>query len=86
MSCPQGKGEVPKPDTKKVIAAGGTIGGSGASVTWWDWIAAHPITSAAVAIAALVAVILIAEFIARRWQASKQDAPTPGLIPVPERT
>lgn len=81
---PQGKGVVPKPDTKKVIAGGGTIGGSGASVTWWDWIAAHPYESALIAALALSAVVIVAEYIAHRWQQSKQDAPTPGLIPVPE--
>lgn len=83
---PQGKGVVPKPDTKGTIASTGTIGGSATGVTWWDWIAAHPWTSLAIGAAALIAIILIAEYIARRWQASKQDAPTPGLIPVPERT
>lgn len=81
---PQGKGVVPKPDITKPVATGGTIGGSATGVTLWDWIAAHPWTSAGIGIAALVAVVLIAEYFARRWQASKQDAPTPSLIPVPE--
>jgi len=83
---PRGKGEVPKPDITKPVAGGGTIAGSAGSATWWDWIAAHPFASVAIAAGVLIALIVIAEFAARRWQHAKQDAPTPGLIPVPERS
>lgn len=82
---PQGKGEVPKPSTAGPVATGGTAGVTGGGFAWGDWIAAHPIMSAAIAVAALVAIVVIAEYAARRWQRAKQDAPTPGLIPVPER-
>lgn len=75
-----GKGVVPKPKTAvPTIAASVPTGAVGISA----WIATHPFASAAIVAGVVVAAIIIAEIIARRWQASKQDAPTPGLIPVP---
>lgn len=79
-----GKGEVPKPDTGKIVVSTGAPSGAAAGATWWDWVAAHPVQSIAIAVVAIIAVIIIAELIARRWQAYRQSAPTPGLIPVPE--
>lgn len=79
-----GKGEVPKPSTGKIIVGTGAPTGATGGATWWDWIAAHPYESAFIAIAALAALIVVVEWAATKWQASKQDAPTPGLIPVPE--
>ncbi len=79
-----GKGEVPKPDTGKIVV--GTGGSSGAVVgaTWWDWVATHPVQSIVIAAVTLIAVVIIAEFLASRWQAYRQHAPVHGLIPVPE--
>lgn len=81
----EGKGEVPKPNTSGPVIAGGGATAGGGAVTWGGWVAAHPIATFAIAAAAIIAAIVIAEMIARKWQARKQDAPTPGLIPVPER-
>jgi lysozyme family protein len=82
----QGKGEVPKPDTGKIIVGTGTPTGAAGGATWWDLIVAHPFISIAVGLGALALLILIIETAARRWQRAKQDAPTPGLTPVPERS
>lgn len=83
---PQGKGVVPKPDTGKVIVGTGSSGGVAGGATWWDWITAHPWEAVIIAALALSAIIIVAEFVAHKWQAAKQDAPMPGLIPVPERS
>jgi lysozyme family protein len=80
-----GKGEVPKPKTAgKVVVASGGGGAPAAGFSFGEWISAHPIASAAIFIVTVIALIVIADLIAKRWQARKQDAPTPGLIPVPE--
>lgn len=79
-----GKGEVPKPKTDGAIVGAGGGGGTVVGASWWDWVTAHPVQSAVIAAVALIAIIVTAEIIAKRWQAFRQDAPTPGLIPVPE--
>lgn len=80
-----GKGEVPKPDTGKIVVSTGAPSATAAGAGWWDWIAAHPVQSAVIAVVALIAIVVIAEAVARRWQNYKQHAPTPGIVPVPER-
>lgn len=79
-----GKGIAPKPNLTKPVVIGTGTGGSAATVTWFDWAMAHPVVGVMIAVAVLVVVVGIAEFIARRLQASKQDAVTPGVVPVPE--
>jgi lysozyme family protein len=80
-----GKGEVPKPDTGKIIVSTGTPTGAAGGATWWDWIVAHPYEAAIIAVFVLSATVVFVEWAAHRWQKAKQDAPTPGLIPVPEK-
>lgn len=82
---PQGKGEVPKPDITKPIIVGGGSSSAAATVSGWGWIAAHPIASTLIAVIALAVIVVVAEMIAHHWQKAKQDAPTPGLVPVPEK-
>lgn len=82
---PQGKGEVPKPDTAGPIVATGAGGSVVGGFGFGEWISAHPMASAVVAVVAIVVIAALFEFISRKWQASNQDAPTPGLVPVPEK-
>lgn len=81
---PQGKGVVPKPSTKGAVTSTSGVGGAAAGAGLSDWIAAHPASSAIIAAVALIAIAFVAEIIATHLQAKRQDAPTPGLIPVPE--
>jgi lysozyme family protein len=79
-----GKGEVPKPKTTGAITGTASGGAVGSGFGLGDWISAHPFYSVLIAAAALVAIVAVAEFLAHRWKAAKQEAPTPGLVPVPE--
>jgi lysozyme family protein len=68
---------------KNAIKTGSGLGAPAAGVTFWDWITAHPIEAAiiAIAIGALVAGIF---YLLERNHVARQEAPTPGLVPVPE--
>jgi lysozyme family protein len=66
---------------KGKIAAGAT---GGAALGWHEWIAAHPFATAAIVVA-IVALAAAAIALARRMRAAKQDAPTPGIMPVPAK-
>ena len=80
----KGKGEVPQPETAKKIIVGGPAGaGVGAGATWIDWVMAHPALTFAIGLCGVI-VIAFALNALNRWHAAKQEAPTPGLIPVPE--
>lgn len=82
-----GKGEVPKPNiTGKVVVGTGGGGAPAAGFAFDAFISAHPVWSALIAIGALIIVGVIVETAVRRWKARAQDAPTPGLVPVPELT
>ena len=77
-----GKGAVPAPaGVKNVIKAGTPAGGGVGAVTWRDWVAAHPWETGAIAVGSLI-VIGGAIYAVNRWHQNKQEAPTPGLVPV----
>ncbi len=80
----QGKGEVPKPKTGGAIVTTGAGGAAGGGFGFGEWISAHPFYSAMILIVGLIAIIAVAEYLADRWRAAKQEAPTPGIVPVPE--
>lgn len=84
VSTSQGKGEVPAPDgLKKIIAGSPPAVGAASGATWWDWVVAHPAMSAAIVVIGIIAIgAAIAAL--NNWHGKRQDAPTPGLIPVPE--
>jgi len=78
-----GKGVVPAPTgTKKIIQTGVPAGGAGFGATFWDWVAAHPVEAAGVAIVAGAVVIGGSIYLVDRWHKWKQEAPTPDLVPV----
>jgi lysozyme family protein len=78
-----GKGVVPPPTVvKAVIAKGAPVGGAATGVTWHEWVAVHPWETGAIAIGSVI-VIGGALYAVNRWHQSKQEAPTPGLVPVP---
>lgn len=79
-----GKGEVKKPNTTKVIVATETGKAAGGGFGFADWISAHPFYSVLIFIASLVVTVTLIEFVAHKIRAAKQDAPTPGIVPVPE--
>ncbi len=76
------KGAVPPPKAaKKIIVAGGgsAAAGSGGLV---HWMGAHPYETGALVFAGAI-VIGGAVYALNRWHRAKQEAPTPGLKPVP---
>lgn len=79
-----GKGEVPLPGPIKTAAenkgtSGAVVaaGGAGAGVSFWDWIGAHPVSTAVIVVAAIVAATLAVHAF-RAWHKSQQEEPTPG--------
>ena len=77
------KGVVPPPRAvKAVITKGVPAGGAAGGLGFWDWVAAHPYETAGIAVLGTVA-IGGAVYALNRWHQARQEAPTPGLIPVP---
>jgi hypothetical protein len=78
-----GKGAVPAPTgTKKVIQTGVPAGGAGLGATLWDWIAANPYEAAAIGLIGGGVIIGGGVYLMNRWHRSRQEAPTPALVPV----
>lgn len=78
-----GKGVVPPPSgTKTIIAATTPAGGAVAGAAWQDWIMAHPGQSIAIFVGVCIVAACAISAITL-WHQSKQEAPTPGLMPVP---
>jgi lysozyme family protein len=76
------KGVVPPPKAiKGVITKGAPAGAAAGGLEFWDWIAAHPYETAGIAIIGAGA-IGGALYALNRWHQARQEAPTPGLIPV----
>lgn len=84
-----GKGVVPLNPAEKItirnkgkVGAGTGVVAGGTAGTVWDWISAHP--TASVVIGGCVVLVVAGAVVAieQRYHA-KQDAPTPGLVPVP---
>lgn len=78
-----GKGMVPAPVAVKAIITKGTpAGGAAGGLTWHEWVAAHPWEAGVIVVGSIV-VIAGTVYAVNRWHQSKQEAPTPGLVPVP---
>jgi uncharacterized protein (TIGR02594 family) len=75
-----GKGVVPPPSPAGPVVAGGG-GAVVAGATWYDWLAAHPLETGLFA-AGGVMIVGGVIYLIRQHARSKQEAPTPGLIPV----
>jgi lysozyme family protein len=76
------KGIVPPPKVvKHIITKGVPAGGAAGGLGFWDWVAAHPYETAGIAVLS-AGVIGGAVYALNRWQQARQEAPTPGLIPV----
>lgn len=76
------KGVVPPPKAiKGVITKGTPAGAAAGGLRFWDWVAAHPYETAGIAILGTGA-IGGAVYALNRWHQARQEAPTPGLIPV----
>jgi lysozyme family protein len=77
------KGIVPPPKAIKAFItkgapAAGAVGGFG----FWDWVIAHPYETAAIVLVG-IGVLGGAVYALNRWHDARQEAPTPGLVPVP---
>lgn len=75
-----GKGHVTKPTSGPVLSITGV---TGTAAAFRDWVVAHPFEAAAIGFVVVAGVI----YLVNRWHAAtfdrRQDAPTPGLVPVP---
>jgi lysozyme family protein len=79
-----GKGTVPEPTViKKTIKVGAPATATVSGVSLWDWVAAHPFPSILIAVGVIAAAVFAIHAV-NRWHKAKQEAPTPGLVPVPE--
>lgn len=68
-------------DNKNIIAQSSTAGGGAGGYAFWDWIKAHPYEAAALGIV-IVGGIAITGYAIERAHKTRQEAPTPGLVPV----
>ena len=77
------RAQVPEPKASKGATQAGTatVGGA-AGYGFWDWIAAHPIETAAIVISVVLLVSFVVHKINMRWKA-KQEAPVPNTPYVP---
>ena len=79
----QAKGVVPQPKAlKHIITKGVPAAGTATGFGFWDSVAAHPYDAAVIAVFAAGAVGG-AVYALNHWHEARQEAPTPGLIPVP---
>jgi lysozyme family protein len=77
-----GKGIVPVPNiATHAVTKGVPAGGVAGALACWDWVAAHPFEAGALAIVGAGA-IGGAAYALNRWHRARQEAPTPGLVPV----
>jgi lysozyme family protein len=76
------KGIVPPPKILKVVVTKGVPAGSAAGgFGFWDWVVVHPYETAGIVIIGAGAVGG-AVYALNLWHRARQEAPTPGLIPV----
>lgn len=84
MSQPQAKGEVPEPKAAKTaVKTGAPAGGAAAGGSFWDWVAAHQIETALIAVA-VIGVMALAIHGLNEWRRRQQESPTPSIGVVPE--
>lgn len=80
-----GRGEVKPPDnTKSIIKTATGAGPLGAVAEFWDWVQTHPLETALI-VAGVVAVSYLVISSINRAHTARQEAPTPGITPVPEK-
>ncbi len=80
-----GKGQVPEPDAaRKVIVGGPVVGGVTAGASLWDWVASHPSITFVIGLCGVICIAFALNAL-NRWHVARQEAPTPGIIPVPEK-
>lgn len=83
LSVP-GKGAVPAPKGARDAATkGAPTAAVGAGAIFWEWVAAHPFVSVAIA-ALVIGGIVFAVHRIKVWHAAKQEAPMPDTPIVPE--
>lgn len=76
------KGVVPAAKAMKVVISQGVpAGGAASGLASWDWLVAHPYETAGIILVGAGA-IGGAVYALNRWHQARQEAPTPGLIPV----
>jgi lysozyme family protein len=76
------KGIVPPPTiVKAAVTKGAPASGIAGGITFWDWIAVHPLETAVIGLAGAGA-IGGAVYALNRWHRAQQEARTPNLIPV----
>lgn len=77
----KGKGAVSKPNPGVIVKNGGgaTLATGGIA----HWLGAHPSVTALIIVAGAIAIFAIVSMLQRSYQ-TKQDAPVPGIAPVPE--
>ncbi len=76
------KGIIPPPRAvKQIITKGVPAGGSVAGLGFLDWVVAHPIETAGIAILG-TGTMSGAIYALNRWHRAQQEAPTPDLIPL----
>lgn len=69
---------------KNKIASTGVAGSGAGAVTWWNWIVAHPYEAGAI-VAGGVLIVSGTGYAIEQMHKAKQEAPTPGLVPVAAR-
>ena len=80
------KGVIPPPTAaKKVIQVGGGGAAVGTAGGFHEWIVAHPVETGALALGVVVIIGGTVYAINRNYQA-RQEAPTPGIAVVPEKS
>jgi lysozyme family protein len=77
-----GKGHVPPPTGTKTTIKVGAGGITAYAASFLDWIATHPVETGLVVVGGVV-IVAGALHLANRWHQSKQEAPVPGIRPVP---
>lgn len=83
-SSDMGKATVPEPTAaKNTVKVGVPAATGGAGGGFWDWVLAHPIETGVIVICVGFIMFAAIKVINARWRA-RQEAPTPGLVPVPE--
>jgi lysozyme family protein len=77
------KGVVPSPKiAQQAISTGVPAGSLAGGLTFWDWVAAHPLETAAFGFIGAGA-IGGALYALNRWHQAQQERPTPNLVPLP---
>ena len=66
---------------KAIITKGVPAGSAAGGLGFWDWLAAYPYEAAGIVVVGASA-IGGAIYALNRWHQARQEAPTPGLIPV----